>query len=212
MTDAQSAQPDGFDEKTGPAAFTTTPETENGDHDVVVSNATLTKRVQDLETENAQLKDQALRALAEAENTRRRAERDREDASKYGITNFSRGLLNVADNLRRALDAIPEDLRNGGDARITALMTGIEATERELLSAFDRVGIKKIAALNAPFNANLHEVMFEAPGTGKPAGTIIQVIEDGYTIHERLLRPSRVGVAKAEPGSPPPPHSIDQQA
>lgn len=200
--------PPGFDQKTGPAAFAPPPtaETEPGES----PDAGLQKRVAELEAENAALKDQALRALAEAENTRRRAERDREDASKYGISNFARGLLTAADNLRRAITAIPQELRDS-DARITALTTGIEATERELLAAFDRVGIKKIASLDAPFNPNLHEVIFEAPGTGKPAGTIIQVVEEGYTIHDRLLRPARVGVAKADAGDAPPVHNLDQK-
>ncbi len=209
-TDPFSSQPSGFDQKTGPAAFgaPAAPSPAAGEPDVSTPSAPdVTERLQALETENAQLKDQALRALAEAENTRRRAERDREDASKFGITNFARGLLNVADNLRRALDAIPADLRDG-DPRLQALIAGIEATERELLSGFERVGIKKIAALETLFNANLHEVMFEAPGTGKSPGTVVQVIEDGYTIHERLLRPARVGVAK---GDGPTPRTIDQQ-
>jgi molecular chaperone GrpE len=167
--------------------------------------------VEILRDENAQLKDQALRALAEAENTRRRAERDRDDAGKYAIANFARGLLSVADNLRRAIDAIPSDIRETEGA-VAAVIAGIEATERELLAAFDKVNIRKIDAMDVPFNPNHHEVMFETPGTGKQPGTIIQVIEDGYMIHDRLLRPARVGVAKADAGTPPPEHTIDTQA
>lgn len=157
----------------------------------------------------AEMKDQLLRALAEAENTRRRAERDREEASKYAVANFARSLLSVADNLRRALAAIPADARET-DPRIDNLVVGIESTERELLNAFSRMGIKKIEAMGQIFNANFHEVMFEIPGSGKPGGTVMQVMEDGYTIHDRLLRPARVGVAKDDGSSAPPPHSVDQ--
>ncbi len=158
----------------------------------------------------AEMKDQLLRALAEAENTRRRAERDREEASKYAVANFARSLLSVADNLRRALAAVPQDARET-DPRIDNLIVGIESTERELLNAFSRMGIKKIEAMDQIFNANFHEVMFEIPGSGKPGGTIMQVMEDGYTIHDRLLRPARVGVAKDDGSSAAPPtHSVDQ--
>jgi molecular chaperone GrpE len=163
-----------------------------------------------LKAENSKLKDQALRALAEADNARKRAERDREEASKYAIANFARGLLTVADNLRRALAAVPDDLK-ANDTRIAALIGGIEATERDLLAGFDRVGIKKISALDQPFNAHQHEVILEAPGTGKPPGTVVQVVEDGYMIHDRLLRPARVGVAKADLDSPPTAHTFDEK-
>lgn len=163
-----------------------------------------------LREENTQLKDQTLRALAEAENTRRRAERDRDDAGKYAIANFARNLLAVADNLRRGIESIPQDLR-GGDGPVAAVIAGIEATERELLSSFDKVGIRKIDAMDLPFNPNQHEVMFETAGTGKPAGTVTQVVEDGYMIHDRLLRPARVGVAKNDAGAPPTEHTLDTQ-
>ncbi|MGQ0527757.1 MAG: nucleotide exchange factor GrpE [Alphaproteobacteria bacterium] len=149
-----------------------------------------------LQKELEEAKNQMLRALAEAENTRKRAVKEREDASKYAISKFAKDTLSVADNLRRALDAIPEDLF--GDARIKSLVEGIEATERELLKSFDGNGIRKISPEGEPFNANYHEVMFEVPGSGKPPGTVMQVIETGYILHDRLLRPARVGVAKDE--------------
>jgi molecular chaperone GrpE len=177
------------------------------------SDVGLDPRLAELDTlraENAKLKDQALRALAEAENARRRAERDREDASKYAVANFARALLVVADNLRRALEAVPADLQ-ATDARVGALVDGIAATERELLGAFDKMGIRPVPALDLPFNAHQHEAIFEAPSTGKPAGTVVQVVEQGYTIHDRLLRPARVGVAKADPGAPAAVHHIDTQ-
>lgn len=189
------------------------PETPSADN-VVPMDPAVTAAPAPTEPGVSELKDQLLRALAEAENTRRRAQIDREEASKYAISNFARGLLNVADNLRRAIDSIPGDLR-GTDSRVDSIIAGIEATERELLSAFTRVGIKKVEAQGQMFNANFHDVMFEAPGTGHPPGTITQVVEDGYTIHDRLLRPARVGIAKATPGEGAPSSSgqtIDEQA
>lgn len=161
-----------------------------------------------LETELARMRDHMLRALADAENTRKRALKDREDAGKYAITSFARDLLDFTDNFRRALGAIPADLKTV-DERLGSVISGIEAMEKEMLRVLEKHGIKKIEPLDQPFDANFHEVMFEAPGTGKPAGTIVQVIEPGYVIRERLLRPARVGVAKndgqngasGEPGS-----------
>lgn len=144
-----------------------------------------------LQAELAQTKDQALRAVAEAENTRKRAAKDKEDASKFGISKMARDLLSVADNLRRALDAMPEDADKN-------MIKGIEATERELLSVFDRNGIKKIEPMHIPFDPNQHEVMFETPHDGHPAGTVTQIMEPGYALNGRILRPARVGVAKDE--------------
>lgn len=154
-------------------------------------------RVAALEQELAQMKDQALRAIAEQENTRRRSQKEREDASRYSISNFARDMLEIADNLRRGLEAIPDDLK-AADQRLENVVEGIEATERSLLNAFDRHGIVKLEPMDEIFDPNFHEVMFEAPGTGKPAGTIIQLIEVGYMLKDRLLRPARVGVAKDE--------------
>ncbi len=178
-----------------------------------------------LRAEVEAMKDQMLRAAADAENTKRRALKERDDAKKFSIANFSRDLLNVADNLRRALDAFPDDARQ--DIRIANLIEGIEATERELLRNFERNGITKMNALDQVFDPNFHEVMFEAAVPGKTGGTIVQIIMDGYMIHDRLLRPAQVGVAKddgsaqapqpAAPSSsdgipPQPNHKIDTQA
>ena len=154
-----------------------------------------------LQAELAQAKDQTLRALADAENTRKRALKEREDAGKYAISAFARDLLEFSGNFDRALAAIPDELR--GDERISAVIIGIEAMAKDLFSTFEKHGIQKIHPLDEPFNPNYHEAIFEAPGTGKPAGTIIQVIEPGYIIKDRLLRPARVGIAKAEAGAPP---------
>jgi molecular chaperone GrpE len=146
----------------------------------------------------AELKDQVLRALAETENVRRRVQRDRDDAVKYAASGFAKDLLPVADNLRRALDAIPKDALETDEA-LRTLATGVEMTERLLLAALERHQIKRIEALGQRFDSNLHQAMFEVPGSGQPAGTVVQVMEPGYTIHDRLLRPALVGIAKAEP-------------
>lgn len=151
-----------------------------------------------LKQQNEQLRDQMLRALAEAENTRRRADRDRQDIARYAITDFARDLLATADNLRRALDAVPDDAV-GQDGVLTNLSEGVAATERELQSAFEKFGVRRIEALDQTFDPNVHQAMFEVPDTGKPAGTVVQVIQDGYMIHDRLLRPALVGIAKAGP-------------
>ncbi len=144
-------------------------------------------------------KDQMIRALAEAENTRKRAQKEREDAKKFAISGFARDLISVADNLRRALEAIPqEEAKN--HPHIQNLLGGIEATERELLRSFEKNGIQKTDPIGQPFDPNFHEVMFETPIPGTPGGTIIQVLEPGYTINGRILRPARVGIAKNESG------------
>lgn len=151
-----------------------------------------------LREEVASLKDQLLRAAAETENVRRRAERDREDTAKYAVSKFAKDVLAVADNLRRALEAVPAEQR-GGEGAFEALLVGVEATERQLLAAMERAGIQRMEALGQPFDPNFHQVMFEVEGSGKPGGTIVQVLQDGYTVHGRLLREAMVGVAKGEP-------------
>jgi molecular chaperone GrpE len=153
------------------------------------------KQIEVLGKEAAEAKDKMLRALADAENTRRRAERDRTDASKFAVTGFARDMLSVSDNLRRALNAISPEQRAGNE-QLKTIYEGVEATERELLRIFEKNGIVKVDPLNQKFDPNLHEVIFEIPSTDKEGGTILQVVEPGYLIQERLLRPARVGVAK----------------
>ncbi len=155
-----------------------------------------------------QAKDRTMRALADAENTRKRAIKDREDAGKFAIASFARDLLSFSDNFKRAIEAIPEDIKHI-DPRMENLIEGIEAMGRELGSVFDRHGIRKIEPIDEMFDPNYHEVMFEAPMPDKQPGIIIQVVEPGYVISDRLLRAAKVGVAKAgvapagptEPGS-----------
>ena len=150
--------------------------------------------------EAAQLKDQLLRAMAETENTRRRAQRDRDDAQKYGISSFAREMLTVADNLRRALEAIPAEALQADEA-LKTLHEGVAATERQLEAALAKQHIQRIWPEGERFDSNFHQAMFEVPGSGKPAGTVVQVLQAGYTIHDRLLRPALVGVAKAGPAA-----------
>jgi len=146
--------------------------------------------------ENEKLRDQLLRTLADAENTRRRADRDRDEAAKFGISRFAKDLLSVADNLRRALDAVAQS-EDAADA-LKGLAEGVAATERELLAAFERHGMERIDPADEPFDPNLHQAMFELPGTEKPAGTVVQVMAPGYRLQGRLLRPAMVGVAKGD--------------
>jgi len=152
-------------------------------------------KIAELEKKMAEIKDQALRALAEAENTRRRSERERQDTAKFAVSSFAKDLLNVSDNLRRALNSISPEAREKSP-ELKNIYTGVEATERELLRAFDSNNIRKVEPMNQKFDPNLHEVLFEVDAPDKPPGTVVQIIEPGYTIHERLLRPARVGVAR----------------
>ena len=153
-------------------------------------------RIAALEAEIAQLKDQTLRTLAEAENARRRLRKDADETAKYAIANFARELLAAPDNLRRALDAIPPEGRKA-DELLERLASGVELVERDLAAVFERAGIRRVDPLGQPFDHNLHQAIFEVPTSEKPPGTVMQVVAPGYVIHERLLRPAMVGVAKA---------------
>jgi molecular chaperone GrpE len=153
--------------------------------------------------EAAQLKDQLLRALAEAENVRRRAQREREDAAKYAIANFARDVLQVSDNLHRALEAIPAAAL-AADEALKNLHEGVSATERQLDAALERQQVKRIWPMGEKFDANLHQAMFEVPTADQAPGTVVQVMQAGYLIHDRLLRPALVGVAKQPAGEAPP--------
>ncbi|PJB70072.1 MAG: nucleotide exchange factor GrpE [Alphaproteobacteria bacterium CG_4_9_14_3_um_filter_47_13] len=177
--------------------------------DSVDQDADENNRLAAIENELADAKDQLLRALAETDNTRKRLLREREDIRKYAVSDFARDMLGFSDNFRRALDSLPKDFIDT-DERIDSIFTGLEAMEKELLKTLGKHGIKKIEPLDEPFDPNFHEALFETPGTGKAAGTIIQIIEPGYVLHNRLLRPARVGVAKNE-GTGSPEHRIDQE-
>jgi len=150
-----------------------------------------------LEGELEKLRNEVLYAQAETQNVRRRLEKEKADASAYAATNFARDILSVADNLSRALAAMPADLRE--DERLKALLTGIEMTGKELDSVFQRNGIKKIEAMGAMLDPNKHQAMIELPHDSAAPGTVIQEMQTGYMIKDRLLRPALVGVAKAPP-------------
>ena len=156
-------------------------------------------RIAELEADNASLKDQLLRALADAENTRRRADRDRQEAARYGAVGLARDLLSVADNLRRALEALPEGARADGADWARDLITGVELIEKDFLDAFARHGIAKLEPLGEPFDHNYHQAMFELEDPEKPAGTVVQLMQPGYRLHDRLLRAAMVGVSKGGP-------------
>ena len=168
-------------------------------------NADAVAPEQSLEAQISELKDRLLRAVAEVENTRRRAERERLETSKYAVSAFARDVLPVADNLRRALEAAAPEVRDD-ETGLGSLLAGVEMTERELLSALERHSISAINPMGEKFDHNFHQVMFEVPGTGEPAGTIVQVMQTGYLIADRLLRPAMVGVAKNESPEEPGEH------
>jgi molecular chaperone GrpE len=154
-------------------------------------------RVAAVEAELADTRDHLLRALADTENVRRRYQRERDDAQKYAISAFAKDLLSAVDNLRRALDAMPE--AEIVDPRTRSLLDGVAVTERELLAAFERHGLKRIDPKGERFDHNFHQAIFEAERRGTPAGTVIEVLQPGYVLHDRLLRPAMVGVAKGGP-------------
>jgi molecular chaperone GrpE len=162
--------------------------------------------VEALQAENSELRDRLLRALADAENTRRRGERMAQDARQYAISDFARELLAVADNLRRAISAAEQE---GGES---SLLDGIKATERILMATLERFGIRRIEALGARFDPALHEAVMEVDDRGHEPGTVVQVLEDGYTIHDRLLRPARVAVARRRPQPSAPPQAAPKNA
>ena len=150
----------------------------------------------DPEQQIAELNEKMLRLAAELENTRRRAERDKSDALRYGVTGFARDMVSVGDNLTRALNAIEETDREGLSDNMVNLLEGVGATQRDLMAALQRNGVKPIAPEGEKFDPNFHEAMYEAPGTEQDSGTIIEVVEIGYMIGDRLLRAAKVGVAK----------------
>ena len=160
------------------------------------------ERLVEVEAEAAELRDKLLRALAETENVRRRAQREREDARKYAIAGFAREMLTVTDNLRRAVDSVPAEARGESEA-VENLVVGVEMTERAMLGAFERSGIQPIEAMGRKFDHNFHEALFELEDTSVPSGTVLQVMEQGYVLHDRLLRPAKVVVSRGGPKEDP---------
>ena len=160
--------------------------------------------VEALTREVADARDKMLRTLAEMENLRKRTTREVADARVYGISGFARDVLDIADNLQRALDAVPAEAKAAADPGLTALIEGVELTERSLLNALEKNGVKKFDPAGQKFDPNFHQAMYEVPDASVPSGTIAQVIQAGYMIGERILRPALVGVAKggAKAGAP----------
>ena len=156
-----------------------------------------------LNAENTALKDKALRTLAEMENLRRRTEKEVTDGRAYAVTKFAGDMLNVADNLSRALASIPAEARAGADGAFKALIEGIELTERDLASILQRHGVRKLEPEGAKFDPNFHQAVFEIPDESVPAGTVRQVMQTGYSIGDRVLRPAMVGVSKGGPKAGP---------
>jgi molecular chaperone GrpE len=155
--------------------------------------------VEALNAENAALKDRVLRTLAEMENLRRRTEREAADARTYAVTAFARDMLNVVDNLTRALESLPENARAAGDDVLKSLIDGVELTARDLSAALARHGVKKQEPQGEKFDPNFHQAMFEMPDETLPSGTVTKVVQSGWTIGERVLRPAMVGVSKGGP-------------
>jgi molecular chaperone GrpE len=156
-----------------------------------------------LERENAELKDRLLRALAEMENLRKRTEREIADSRLYSVASFARDMLAVADNMRRALDTVTPEMRASAESSVKALIEGVDLTERELLKALEKNGIRQFSPRGEKFDPNLHQAMFEVPDTSVPVGSVVQVVQPGYMIGERILRPALVGVSKGGPKAAP---------
>lgn len=151
----------------------------------------------------AELKDRLLRTLADMDNLRKRTAREVADAQLRGITSFAHDIIGVADNMRRALDAVSPEVRQGAQAGVTALIDGIELTERELLKALEKNGVRRFAPQGEKFDPNLHQAIFEVPDASVPAGHVVQVVQPGYMIGDRVLRPAMVGVSKGGPKTAP---------
>jgi molecular chaperone GrpE len=159
-----------------------------------------------LRAETADLKDRLLRAHAEVENMRKRTEREKEEIAKYAVTRLARDVVTVGDNFQRAIDAVPADAAEQ-DPALKSFLEGVTMTERELLNALERHGIRRIQPMNEPFNPHLHQAVMEMPRPDVPAGTIVQIFQPGFTIEDRVLRPAMVAVAKGGPKPTPTPEA-----
>lgn len=152
--------------------------------------------VEALTKELAEARDKTLRTLAEMENLRQRTRREVADSKVYGITGFARDVLDIADNMQRALDAVPAETRELADPMLKTLIEGVELTERSLLNALEKNGVKKFDPSGEKFNPNFQQAMYEVPDPSVPTGTVVQVVQAGYMLGERILRPALVGVSK----------------
>jgi molecular chaperone GrpE len=187
MTDPTAGAPDAADNQDAPAST---------DAAATAQAAEPADPAAALAREAAEHKDRWLRALAEMENLRRRTEREVADARLYGVTQFARDVVTVADNMERALQALDDELREKADAAVKALLDGVELTERELLKVLEKHGVRKLDPQGQKFDPHRHQAMFEVPDETVPAGTVLQVVQSGYTIGDRVLRPALVAVAR----------------
>jgi molecular chaperone GrpE len=158
--------------------------------------------VEALARELAEARDKTLRTLAEMENLRQRTRREVADSKVYGITGFARDVLDIADSLQRALDAVPVETRELADPMLKTLIEGVELTERSLLNALEKNGVRKFDPSGEKFNPNFQQAMYEVPDASVPSGTVVQVVQAGYTLGERVLRPALVGVSKGGAKTP----------
>ncbi len=182
-----------FDEAANqPAGAPQTGASENGEPDPF-------KVLESLNAENAALKDRALRLMADMENLRRRTDKEVSDAKTYGVSNFAREMLNVVDNLRRAVTSLPADVAASAAGPLKSIVEGVELTERDFLSRLARFGVKPLDPQGKKFDPNMHEALFEIPDESVPSGTVLQVVETGYSIGDRVLRPAKVGVSRGGP-------------
>ena len=189
MTDTQAETP----ESIGPEEAEIKQESQPDPHSVI----------EKLVSENAELKDRALRALADMENMRRRAEKEAADARAYAVTNFARDLLSVVDNFERALTSLTDEQKASGGESLKTMAEGVDLTSRELVSVLARHGVKRLDPRAEKFDPNFHQAMFEAPDEGVPSGHVTQVVQSGWKIGERVLRPALVGVSKGAPKTAP---------
>ena len=166
------------------------------EEDVAVEDAPPT--YEELQSDLVAAKDQLLRSLAEGENIRRRADRDKTEASKYATTNFARQIITVADNLTRALSSVSEKARDENE-ELNNFFIGIEMTDKELMNSFEQFNIKVVNSIGQRFDHNVHQAMFEIDDPEQPAGMVVQEVQKGYVLHDRLLRPAMVGVSKGGP-------------
>jgi len=169
---------------------------------------TIKEPVEALEEQVSELKDQLLRSVAELDNYRKRAEREKEQLRKFGIANFAKDLLSVADNLRRAVESGPSDLE-GADESVKNLIVGVEMTEKELLNAFEKNSVRKIDPVGEKFDYNFHQAMFEVESDKEEPGVVMQVLQPGYAIEDRVLRAAMVGVSKSN--APDQPEGVDEK-
>ncbi len=174
-------------------SFDNASEQESVDADPI---AALNAENQNLNNEVKELKDRLLRSIAEMENLRKRTEREINEARSFAIANFARDMLGATDNLARAMQVVPQELRQSSDANIKSLIDGIEMTEREMQRLLQKHGITEVPAMGEKFDPHFHQAMFEVPNTGKPDKTIVEVVQPGFAIGKRILRPAMVGVAK----------------